>query len=57
MFVGGYSWKKINLYRFSRNGYILTYRHQLHVILFFIPQFKDNIFFFKRHIIGHPYQA
>lgn len=36
MFVGGYSWKKINLYRFSRNGYILTYRHQLHVILFFI---------------------
>lgn len=36
MFVGGYSWKKINSYRFSRNGYILTYRHQLHVILFFI---------------------
>lgn len=56
MFVGGYSWKKINLYRFSRNGYILTYRHQLHVIQFLYTNLKI-IFFFLRHIIGHPYQA
>lgn len=27
MFVGGYLWKKINLYRFLCNGYILIYRY------------------------------
>lgn len=49
MFVGGYSWKKINLYRFSRNGYILTYRHQLHVIQFLYTNLKIIFFFLKAY--------